>query len=365
MTSTPSETLAWIGLNSVPGVGRRTFRKLAAAFGSPGKVLAATPEEIAAVPGVPDKVALAIGSHAWREQAEQELERAESAGVAVLTSADDAFPACLRDIPDAPLYLYVRGTLTAGDGGAVALVGTRTPTQYGLTVTRRMANELAQAGRTVVSGCARGIDTAAHQGALAGGGRTIAVLGCGIDVAYPPENRGLLEEIAVNGAVLSENPFGTRPESGYFPGRNRIISGLAAGTVIIEASEDSGSLITADFARKQSRKLFAVPGNVSSPVSKGSNSLISQGAILVSQAADVLRHLGGRDVPPQLQPPLPLLSPDEAAALSQLTSEPLHIDDLGAKLGSDPGRLSGVLTVLELKGLAKQLPGKYFMRVAT
>jgi len=228
-----------------------------------------------------------------------------------------------------------------------------------------MAYELASQRVTVVSGMARGIDTQAHKGALAAKGRTIAVLGCGIDTAYPPENRGLMEEIVRSGAVVTENPFGTKPESGYFPARNRIISGLSAGTVIIEAAEDSGSLITADYTLKQERKLFAVPGNISSPSSRGTNSLIKQGARLVETAQDVLQGLDiykGRNIGPAVSRPLPPLTEGERSVFDAVTSEPKHIDSIMAAIGRAPGKVSGILINLELKGLVKQLPGKYFVR---
>jgi len=212
---------------------------------------------------------------------------------------------------------------------------------------------------------ARGIDTQAHKGALAAKGRTIAVLGCGIDTAYPPENKGLMEEIIRSGAVVTENPFGTKPESGYFPARNRIISGLSAGTVIIEAAEDSGSLITADYALKQGRKLFAVPGNINSHVSRGTNSLIKQGALLVETAGDVLKELHiykGSKTPAAIDLQLPPLTSEETSVFKTVTNEPKHIDAIMAESSSTPGKLSGLLITLELKGLVKQLPGKYFVR---
>jgi DNA processing protein len=243
----------------MPGVGRVTFRRLVRNFGSAARVLDASEDELRQNGGLSEKVVSEIRSFPWRERAEAELERAASASVAIVTADGPEFPEPLKNTPDPPLFLYIRGSLLPQDGNAVAMVGTRTPTHYGLTVMHRMAYELASQGITVVSGMARGIDTQAHKGALAAKGRSIAVLGWGIDTTYTPENKGLMEEIARSGAVLTENPFGTKPESGYFPARNRIISGLSAGTVIIEAAEDSGSLITADFTLKQERKLFAVP----------------------------------------------------------------------------------------------------------
>jgi len=356
---------SWIGLSSIPGIGRITFRRLVAHFGSAGRVLSASENEQREYAGLSGKVISELRSFPWQERAEEELAKAEAAGVAIITAADPAYPGPLLNTPDPPLFLYIKGSLLPEDENAVAMVGSRTPTHYGLTVTRSMAAEFAARRITVVSGMARGIDTQAHRGALDAQGRTIAVLGCGIDTAYPPENRGLMEEISRHGAVVTENPFGTQPESGYFPARNRIISGLAAGTVIIEAAEDSGSLITADYTLKQNRKLFAVPGNISSPLSRGTNSLIKQGALLVETAGDVLNGLdiykGSRSTD-TVDRQLPPLTPDEASVFKVLTDEPKHIDVIMAASGSAPGRLSGVLITLELKGLAKQLPGKYFVR---
>jgi DNA processing protein len=358
--------LYWIGLNSVPGVGRITFRKLVTLFGSPERALAASHEELKNIERLPDKAREEIASSSWRKHAEQEIIKATAAGVHIITSDDPRYPENLKKTPDPPLYVYVKGALHPEDANALAIVGTRKPTHYGKTVTQRLASELASAGFTIVSGMARGIDTQAHKGALAAKGRTIAVLGCGIDVAYPPENKGLVEEIAANGAVITENPFGTRPEAGYFPARNRIISGLSRGTVIIEAAEDSGSLITAKDTIEQGRKLFAVPGNIGSITSRGPNSLIKDGAILVESGNDILKGLG---VHPegvrqkQALRPLPSLTREEEIVFQCITKEPKHIDIIMKECRSTAGKLSGVLINLELKGLAKQLSGKYFVRL--
>lgn len=365
MQNKTDPVLSWIGLSSIPGVGRVTFRKLVKQFGSPERVLAASSDELTGVDGLSRKLINAIRSFAWREQAERELEMADAAGAVIVTMDDPAYPDSLRDTPDPPLLLYVKGALKPEDRSAVAIVGTRKPTHYGRTVTHRLAGDLAAAGFTVVSGMARGIDTQAHRGALAAQGRTIAVLGCGIDVAYPPENRELMEQISKAGAVVTENPFGTKPESGYFPARNRIISGLSRGTVIIEASEDSGSLITAQYALEQGRKLFAVPGNIGAPTSRGTNSLIKRGATLVENTGDILTGLGGKpsDTRGKIAArPLSSLTRDESVVLQCITSEPKHIDMLMNESRMTAGALSGVLINLELKGLAKQLPGKYFVR---
>jgi DNA processing protein len=364
MTSDTNNTICWMGLSRIPGVGRATFRRLVKSFGSAGAVLGASRDALQETGGISEKTANEIASASWRAAAEEEMERARKAGVAVVTIEDAAYPENLRTAPDAPLFLYIKGSLLAGDRRAVAIVGTRTPTYYGLTLTHRMAYGLAAAGATVVSGMARGIDTQAHKGAIAAKGRTIAVLACGIDTVYPPENRDLMERIAGSGAVITENPFGTRPESGYFPARNRIISGLSSGTVIVEAASDSGSLITADYTVKQGRKLFAVPGNAGAPTSRGTNSLIKQGAVLVETAEDIVAHLGIRRgrTGENANRPLHGMSDEEASVLKVISDEPKHIDAIMTQCGIAPGKLSGVLTALELQGLVRQLPGKYFAR---
>ncbi|OGW38900.1 MAG: DNA protecting protein DprA [Nitrospirae bacterium GWC2_56_14] len=365
MQTSNDPALYWIGLSSIPGVGRVTFRKLAQHFGSPERALSASFQELRTISGLSDKVLSAITSYPWREQAEREIAKALEAGIAIIIADDAAYPATLKNIPDPPLFLYVKGDLHQGD--CVAIVGTRKPTHYGLTVTSRISSELASAGLTVVSGLARGIDTQAHRGALSSGGRTIAVLGCGIDVVYPPENKDLLEEISRSGAVVTENPFGTQPESGYFPARNRIISGLSRGTVIVEATEDSGSLITAGYAKEQGRKLFAVPGNIGAANSRGSNSLIKQGATLVESARDILQELKIQDAggkPANAARDLPSLTGDEEPVFRQITNEPKHIDILMKESNTTPAKISGALVTLELKGLVRQLPGKYYIKEA-
>lgn len=365
MQNTTDPAFYWVGLSSIPGVGRVTFRKLVKQFGSPELALNASRENLLTVEGVSRKVIEAMASFAWREQAERELDKASNAGVSIIIADSREYPGCLKNTPDPPLYLYVKGALKPEDDRAVAIVGTRKPSHYGTSVTHRLANEIVSAGFTVVSGMARGIDTQAHRGALAAKGRTIAVLGCGIDVVYPPENRELMDRISSCGAVVTENPFGTKPEAGYFPARNRIISGLARGTVIIEASNDSGSLITAQYTLEQNRKLFAVPGNIGSPTSRGTNSLIKGGAILVERTDDILSELGvhcRRTGPRTEKHPLPVLTSEEEIVYQCVTHEPKHIDIIMTESRTAPGKLSGVLVNLELKGLAKQLPGKYFVR---
>jgi DNA processing protein len=300
--------------------------------------------------------------------------------------ADDGYPAWLRAIPDPPAVLYCDGRIEPNDRQAIAIVGARKATPYGLRITETLARELSGVGFTIVSGLARGIDTAAHRAALEAGGRTLAVLGCGLDVDYPPGHGRLREEIAASGAVLTELAPGTPPWASNFPRRNRIISGLSLGVVVIEAAEDSGSLITARLALEQGREVFAVPGSIDAPLSRGPHGLIKQGAKLVETVDDIIEELL-----PQLELPLtptlsstrcnegatgapgrgkngesfapPDLSPEERRVWEQISRDPLHLDDLTERSGLTPAGTAGILLSLELKGLARQLPGQRYVRV--
>ena len=286
--------------------------------------------------------------------------------------ADERYPAWLRAITDPPAVLYCDGRIEPQDRQAVAIVGARRATPYGLQATETLARELSGAGFTIVSGLARGIDAAAHRAALDAGGRTIAVRGSGLDVTYPPEHARLREEIAGCGAVLTEFPTGTQPKPSHFPQRNRIISGLALGVVVVEAAEDSGSLITARRALEQGREVFAVPGSIDAPLSRGPHGLIKQGAKLVETVDDIVEELL-----PQLETAgvpkrrpglpkaedLPNLSPDERLLLDQMSREPLHLDDLTERSGLTPAGVAGILLGLELKDVVRQLPGQRYYRL--
>jgi DNA processing protein len=291
--------------------------------------------------------------------------------------ADDRYPAWLRAIPDPPAVLYCDGRIEPRDRQAVAIVGARKATPYGLRITETLARELSGAGFTIVSGLARGIDAAAHRAALEAGGRTIAVLGCGLDVTYPPEHASLREEIAASGAVLTEFPAGTPPKPSHFPQRNRIISGLSLGVVVVEAAEDSGSLITARLALEQGREVFAVPGPLDAPLSRGPHGLIKQGAKLVETADDIIEELLpqiGNTLTPTLSPrgrgkgegefsePKGLTS-EERMVYSLMSRDPLHLDDLTERSGLTPAGVAGILLALELKGVARQLPGQRYYRL--
>ncbi len=280
----------WIALKWVEGVGNVGFKALLEAFGSPRQVFDAPFSMIKAVPGIGAKAAHQIKDFADWEKVEKEIECAQRAGIGIITSQDPLYPQRLACIYDNPAYLYVKGSLRDDDIN-IAFVGSRTASAHGLFTTERLCRELALRGATIVSGMARGIDSAAHRGALAGRGRTIAVLGCGVDIVYPPENEKLCNDITVNGAVISEFPFGAPPNAPNFPARNRIISGLSLGVVVVEAGEKSGSLITARIALEQGREVFAVPGSIDVSGSRGTNRLIKQGAKLIENIDDILEEI--------------------------------------------------------------------------
>jgi DNA processing protein len=362
--------LPWFHLKSVPGIGSLLFKRLILRFGSPQAVLAAAPEELAAVEGMGPRLAAAVKARRPPPEAAAEIEAAFAAGCRIVTLGDPDYPALLREIPDPPAWLYVRGELP-GAAPAVAVVGCRNPTRYGLEIARQLAADLAGRGIAVVSGMALGIDAAAHEGALGAGGRTVAVLGSGLNNVYPRQHERLCERIAAGGAVMTEFPLAAGPEPHHFPMRNRIISGIAGGTVVVEASLTSGALITARMALEQNREVFAVPGSVRSFQSRGPHALIKQGAKLVENAGDVVEELAqfiAAAAPPSPPPtagapaaaPSAGLSPEEARVLRELGPYPEHIDALVRRLGTDAGRLAGILLQLELKGLAAQHPGKMF-----
>jgi len=287
-----------------------------------------------------------------------ELARLDRAGTkAIAWDDDERYPRLLRHIASPPVVLYVRGELLPRDELAVAIVGTRLPSPYGRQVALKLAGELAAKGVTIVSGLARGIDAEAHRAALAGGGRTIAVLGSGLDVMYPREHAGLAREIAASGAVISEYPLGTKPDAVHFPARNRIVSGLSLGTIVIEAGDTSGALITARLAGEQGRDIFAVPGSIFSKQSLGAHRLIQDGAKLVATVQDVLDELNLGMVAHQLEMPVPSQPEDavEAALLAALSSEPRYIDEVAREAGLPAAQVSSLLTMMELRGLVRQV----------
>jgi len=362
--------LPWFLLKSVPGIGNHLFKRLIDRFGSPERAFQAAEQDFQVIEGMNQALVRRIKSHRLHPSVRQDMALAAQKGVRIVTMTDPDYPALLLQIPDPPPFLYVRGKLES-QCKAVAVVGSRIATRYGLSMAARLSAELAACGVTVVSGMARGIDTAAHEGALQSGGRTVAVLGSGLEKVYPAENRKLFQTIVRNGAVLSEFPMLTKPEPHNFPIRNRIISGMSYGTVIVEASKKSGSLITARLAAEQNREVFAVPGSVQSFKSIGTHTLIKQGAKLVENAQDVLEEIAGplfegirpddRHPPTKKEPPA--LTTEEAIVCGALEPYPVHIDDLGRKLSMAPGKLASILLQLELNGIVEQSPGNFFTRV--
>jgi DNA processing protein len=357
--------IPWFHLKSVPGIGNHLFKRLIEQFGSPEAVLQAPADQLARVEGITSRLVEALKTHRFPEAAASEIAAAVARGYRLITLTEPDFPPLLLQIPDPPPFLYVRGDL-AGCERPIAVVGSRNATAYGLDMTRQICFDLAQLGFTVVSGMALGIDAAAHEGALSGNGRTVAVLGSGLDNIYPPQHRRLSERIAAQGAVISEFPLKAEPEAHHFPIRNRIISGMSLGTVVVEATKNSGSLITARLAAEQNREVFAVPGSIQSFKSMGTHTLIKQGAKLVENVQDIVSELSPVITAPQPGINLPpveerhRLSLEETRVYRALSPYPIHIDELGRQLAVDAGRLCAILLQLELKGIVKQLPGKLF-----
>lgn len=302
----------------------------------------------------------------WRGAVVEQQSRAAAVGARLLVIEDEEYPAQLRAIPDPPPFLFLRGELQSGDALAIALIGSRHATSYGIQIAERLAEDLSARGVTIVSGFARGIDTAAHRGALRGSGRTVAVLGSGVDVIYPPENRRLVERVTRVGAFLSQFPMGTPPLQHHFPLRNRTIAGMSLGTVVVEAAEQSGALITAGYAVELGREVFAVPGSVHSQTSRGSHRLIQDGAKLVQGWSDVIAELPEvwRRCLREPQAPVAESPPegDERRILALLGDEPVHIEQLTERSGFAPARTAGLLVTLELRGWVRQLPGQRYVR---
>lgn len=350
----------------MPDIGPVNARRLVSAFGSPEKIFQMPADELQKVEGIGENRSRGIAAFNQWALVQKEMDLADKKGVKFITLHDSSYPEGLRNIHDAPVVLYIRGELREADKYAVAMVGSRVSTDYGTQIAERMGHKFASSGLTVVSGMARGIDTAAHNGALKAGGRTIAVLGSGIDVPYPSSNRTLMRDIESSGVVISEFPLGTPPNKENFPRRNRIISALSFGVVIVEAARGSGSLITAAYALDQGREVFAVPGNITSMSSRGTNDLIKKGAKLVESAEEVIEELR-----PQLkgvlredeagrERRLPEMTDDEKVLYQYLGSEPKHIDTITREKSMTTGKALSVLLTLELKGVIRQIEGKRF-----
>lgn len=360
----------------LPKLGDAVLFPLLQAFGTPDRVLGATPEELSTIGGCSDsqiQVIIRGPDQRVREAVDHELGEIERLGIDLLPCVDPAYPEKLRTIHDPPILLYMTGTLRAFEAPSLAIVGSRRASHLGTLVTEQLSQELASLGFTIISGLARGVDAAAHRGALAGGGPTIAVLGCGIDRTYPPEHVSLREAIEANGTVFSEFPLHAPPHAPHFPKRNRIISGLSLGVVVTQATIKSGSLITARLATEQGREVFAVPGSIKDEQSRGPHALIKQGAKLVEQVHDILEELAPQlderfRIPLQQEsgiskePPL-RLKEGEAVVYNLLSYEPTILDELIVKSGMGAGVLNGLLLSMELKGIIRCLPGSRAVRV--
>ena len=358
-----SDLKYWLGFNLVKGIGPARFQALLDYFGDPAAAWHA-PEELLERVGLDQRARQTLLEARVSLDLDRYLTRVQEAGYRVLTWEMEQYPRYLREIPAAPPLLYVVGEIQTMDEWAVAVVGTRRLTAYGRQITHELVAGLARSNVTVVSGLARGIDGIAHQTALDMGGRTLAVLGSGLNRIYPPEHRQLARQIVSEkrGAIISEYALDTKPEARNFPPRNRIVSGLALGTIVIEAGERSGALITADFALEQNREVFAVPGNITSRASKGTNRLIQQGAKLVTSVTDVIEELNLTMVPQQVAVQMALPeSAEEAALLQHLSPQPIHVDDLSRASGLPSAEVSSTLTLMELKGMVQQVGGMRYV----
>ena len=401
------ETKSLVHLSIIPGVGYQTIQRLLVAFGSAQRALDATLEELTQVEGLSPNVGQRLVRGKPRVSVDQELELIEAHNCHLVAINDSAYPMLLKEIADPPPLLYVRGELGQPDAPSITVVGTRSPTNYGKTISRQLSQQLAENGVTVISGFARGIDTCAHQGALQANGRTIAVLGNGLSQIYPDENKDLADEIVKSGALISEFSMSVPPFPKNFPRRNRLVSGMSSGTVVVEASVRSGSLITARHAAEQGREVFAVPGQIFSNQSRGSHQLINQGAKLINAIDDIWEAFPDRRLTPTLtsslaQLPLdssaasrgransnlfaevlardtsigsmgmpavkptiqstPELSADERAVLEAIDVPCSHIDQIARTASLPMNKVSSTLVMLELKGIVQQMPGKQFAR---
>ena len=365
---------AWLILRSVKGLSDGTICTLVRHFGGPKEVLAASSSELRHAAGLRSSMVTALRKApdpSVVAQVRKEMRLIEKGASSIFTILDPAYPRRLAMIPDPPPVLYVRGTLPSADDYAVAIVGSRKATPSGAVMTQELSQRLAEMGFTIVSGLARGIDAAAHRGALAAKAKTIAVIGCGVDRTYPPEHQQLRRDIEVKGAVVSELPLGSPPLPYHFPRRNRIISGLSLGVIVSEANQKSGALITARFALEQNREVFAIPGAVKNGKHRGAHGLIKQGAKLVEEARDVVEELL-----PQLDEPFrdrvknagfhdtapPVLTAKEQRVLSLFRDDPVSIDEVLTEAPFDRAEVMSLLLSLELRGCLQQVPGSCYMR---
>ena len=378
MSESPSEQVASpsvalraaVRLSLVSGIGPRTYRQLVDAFGGPEEVLRARPSELRALPGIGVKLAREIGLADQNVDIDDELKRCKDFGIDIAEVRDATYPRRLTEIFDPPSVIYRQGRMLPQDELAIAIVGTRHPSPYGVTQAERFAKGLANAGLTIVSGLARGIDAVAHRGALAVGGRTLAVLGSGILSLYPPDHRSLADEIVKHGALLSEFPTLQPPKAGAFPQRNRLVSGLSLGVIVIEAAERSGALISARHAMDQNREVFALPGRVDNRNSRGCHRLIRDGAKLIETIDDVLAELGPLATPTKIDsktavhhPAELRLNEREQAILQAIDKEPTSIDAIMGKTAFPVQQILATVSVLEMRRLVRRISGTTLIRL--
>jgi DNA processing protein len=357
-----SDLKHWIALSMVPDIGPIGAGKLLTVFGKPENIFGAAQGDLTAVEGIGTQKAKNIKAFSSWKEVEEKIKIIEKSGIKTVPIGDPSYPEMLRETGDAPVILYTKGDVLPQDKFAIAIVGSRKLTHYGAYAAENVSQDLASMGFTVVSGMARGVESISHRGALKAGGRAIAVLGSGPDVPYPPENKTLMERIVDSGCVVSEFLPGTPPEKENFPRRNRLISGLSLGVLVIEAAADSGALITARYALEQGREVFAIPGNITSSNSEGTNDLIRKGAVLTRKAEDIVEELApvlkgfirSRDKM-KIE-----ITDEEKGIFSLLSGEPKQIDVISRESGLPASKALGVLLGLELKGAVKQISGKRF-----
>ncbi|NOY58734.1 MAG: DNA-protecting protein DprA [Calditrichaeota bacterium] len=357
---------AFLRLWSVPRIGSQRIRNLIARFKSPDAVLRASPRELVEIEGIDKTLAYQIKNKSDPQFAAKQMQLIKKVNARLIFFWDKNYPELLKKIFDPPVLLFVRGQIESLQIPGLAVVGTRNPSAYGKVITEKLSREIASQGVVITSGLARGVDTIAHRSAVACGGKTVAVLGTGIDVFYPFENKELANQIIASGALISEFPMGDKPDAPHFPRRNRIIAGISQATLVIEAGKGSGALITADFALEQGKDIFAVPGNISSPKSFGTNLLIQDGAAIALCSDDILSALhivpGQKTQLTHVMPTIPL-SKDENNILKILSNEPMHIDLIAQKTDTTTSHSLSILLSLELKNLVRQMAGKNFVRI--
>jgi DNA processing protein len=364
-----TRTEAYLALNLLPKIGPVRVRRLVEYFGSPETILAAKTKDVLQVEGFGQDLAETVSGWEKRIDLSREMRRIEEEKLSILSQEDVLYPKLLKEIHDPPIVLYVRGQLTPRDANGIGMVGSRQATQYGLATAKKLGFQIAYAGYTVISGLARGIDTAAHEGALASKGRTVAVIGSGYGKLYPPENAALAEKISQNGAIISEFPVDYPPDRQSFPLRNRIVAGWSCGLIVVEAPLRSGSLITAGQALEQGRTVYAVPGNIDRPTSHGCNRLIQDGAKLIMDGADVLDDLMSLFPTQPIAPKMEELKPnveltgDEDTVFQAISSEEAHVNEIISRSGLSSSAVNATLMKLEMKRLVKPLPGKFYVRL--